>query len=83
MDIKDQLVAVLGLVVIVLVAGFLYYGNQTGEVAGADTVGESNVFKNAQVQSQNISDIGQQKIDQSIGAEVEAVKKVEEALKRK
>jgi len=83
MDIKDQIVAVLGLVVVVLVAGFFYYSNQGGEVAGADTTSNQDVFINAEKQSKNISDLGQQKIDQSIGAEVKAKEKVEQALKNK
>ncbi len=85
MDIKDQIAAILGLVVIVIIAGLLFVdiGDQ-GQVAGIDTgQEESEIFSKVQSQSENVSDIGQKVVDQSIGAEIKAIKEAKEAIENK
>jgi hypothetical protein len=82
MNIKDQLVAILGLMVIVLVAGALFFdSSEDGKVAGVESKNQAEAFSKVQEQTEHVSDIGQSVVDDSIGVEVKALDKVRKALK--
>lgn len=85
MDAKDQLVAILGLVVLVIIAGFLFFDySQEGQVAGVDSQqAEQEIFSKLQSQTENISDVGQGVVDSSIGTEIKAINKAKEAIEKK
>lgn len=83
MTIKDQFAAILGLVIILVVAGLIFSVKKTGQVAGVeDSFSFKQALEKIEVQSDLFSDQGQQVIDRTIGIEVKTLERLERALKK-
>jgi hypothetical protein len=85
MESRDQLIAVLGLVIVFVVAGLVYINQPSqGEVAGVNSESSfTSALNELETSNDQLLDQGQQVVDQSIGVEVEAGKKAKEAIEKK
>ena len=71
------------LIVIFIVAGAIFSGRETGQVAGvSDSVNFKQALINVEEQNDSFLDQGQQVIDRSIGIEVKASRKAERAIRK-